>query len=606
LRPLLLLVTAAALFAADPPEAAKLYDAHCAYCHDNALPGTRMPPRAALAKMEPAAILRAMESGTMRPQAESLVSAQRLALANWLGSAAAVAAIAPASANNACTAEPNWSPTTKQLNSGGWGFGPRNWRYVPTSAGAFPAAALSNLKLRWAFGFPGVGIVRSQPAILGDRLFIGANDASVFSLAVRTGCQHWTAKLQSPVRSGAAAGLVSGRPLVFLGDAAGFIYALDAATGAQAWKLRPDPHPAALVTGTPQLHNGVLYVPVSSFEEVTGANPRYVCCTFRGSVLALDAATGKQLWKTYTIAEEATDQGKTQRGVARKGPSGAGVWTTPTVDEKTGRLYIATGDNYSDPPTASSDAVLALDMKTGAILWTRQLTAGDAYNVSCGQPNKAACPDADGPDFDIGASPALVDLPRNRRILLVGQKSGMMHGLDPDLDGKIVWQSRAGKGGVLGGIQWGPATDGVKIYAASSDLAFRRGPRGNEPDPEAGGGLTAFRADNGERLWHANPPPCGERRPCSPAQTAAVTAIPGAVFSASMDGHLRAFDPKDGKILWDFDAAREFETVNGVKAKGGAFDVAGPVIAHRMLFAGSGYAQWGGMPGNVLLAFSLD
>lgn len=596
---------AAALSAADSPEAVKLYETRCASCHDNPLPGSRMPPRAALAKMDPDAIALSMEAGLMRPQAQGLSSAQRQTLAAWLGSAAAI--IAPSTSwPNPCAAEPGWKPASKQATWSGWGAGVQNWRYHEPAAAGFTEADLGKLKLKWAFGFPGVGIVRSQPAVLGDRLFIGANNGMVFGLGAKDGCVHWSVKVQGPVRSGVSGGTVGGRPMVFLGDAAGFVYGLDAGSGETVWKVRGDAHPAALVTGTPQLHGGRLYVPVSSFEEITGANPKYVCCTFRGSVIAMDAATGTTVWKTYMIENEAVDQGKTQRGHPRKGPSGAGVWSAPTIDEKTSRLYVGTGDNYSDPPTATSDAVVAMDLKTGKILWVRQFTAGDAYNGSCGQASKAACPDADGPDHDIGASPLLVELGRNRRVLMAGQKSGMLYGLNPDDGGKIVWRARAGKGGVMGGIQWGPATDGANVYAASSDFASRTGPRGREPDPEAGGGLTAFRVDNGERIWHADPPPCGDRRLCSPAQSAAVTAIRGAVFSGSMDGHLRAFSSADGKILWDFDSVREFETVNGVKAKGGAFDGAGPVIVNRMLFAGSGYAQWGGIPGNVLLAFGLD
>jgi polyvinyl alcohol dehydrogenase (cytochrome) len=337
-----------------------------------------------------------------------------------------------------------------------------------------------------------------------------------------------------------------------------------------------------------------------------------VCCTFRGSVLAIDAAAGKILWKTYTIAEAAKPRKATKRGNASSGPSGAGIWSAPTLDAEHRVLYVTTGDNYSDPPTLTSDAVLALNMDSGKLLWSKQLTAGDAYNSSCALPDKANCPDSDGPDFDFGASPLLARLPKGGRVLLLAQKSGMLHAVDPDKQGKIVWQSRVGKGGVLGGLQWGPASDGERVYVALSDITIARSrqPGSNEVarelDPTRGGGMFAFRVDNGERLWMTPAPGCGDRRPCSPAQSAAVSAIAGAAFSGSVDGHLRAYSTADGKIIWDFDAARAFPTVNGVTAKGGAFDAAGAVIAGGMVFAGSGYGQWGGLPGNVLLAFSVE
>jgi polyvinyl alcohol dehydrogenase (cytochrome) len=400
---------------------------------------------------------------------------------------------------------------------------------------------------------------------------------------------------------------VNERPILFFGDSSGQVYALDAATGQPRWQLRADDHPAAMVTGTPAYYNGRLYVPVSSYEEVSAGTPGYVCCTFRGSLLALDAATGKQLWKTYTIAETPRPGKPTQKGGKTIGPSGAGIWTAPTLDVLRGIVYVTTGDNYSDPPTLTSDAVIALSMDTGKLLWSKQMLAGDAFNNTCGSPSKINCPDSNGPDHDFGSSAILTWMGNGKRVLILAQKSGMLHAVDPDQNGRLLWQTRVGKGGVLGGIQWGPASDGERVYVALSDLAFtREAGRGATVDPNAGGGIFAFRLDNGERMWAAPPPGCGERRPCSPAQSGAVSGIAGAVFSGSMDGHLRAYSTADGKILWDYDAAQEFSTVNGVTARGGAFDGGGAVMAGGMLFAGSGYGMWGAMPGNVLLAFSLE
>ncbi len=231
------------------------------------------------------------------------------------------------------------------------------------------------------------------------------------------------------------------------------------------------------------------------------------------------------------------------------GPSGASVWATPTFDEKRDVVDVATGDNYSDPATNTSDAVLALDAKTGKILWSKQLTPGDVYNNGCGSPAKTNCPGAHGNDFDFGQPPILVSLANGRRALVIGQKSGMVHALDPDRQGEILWQKRVGPGGVLGGIQWGSAADGENMYVALSGLQLRIVPDTAAPkgyslgvDPKQGGGLFALRLLTGETVWDAKPEGCGERKHCSPAQSAPVTAIPGVVFSGSVDGHLRAYD----------------------------------------------------------------
>ena len=358
------------------------------------------------------------------------------------------------------------------------------------------------------------------------------------------------------------------------------------------------------LTATAAVYNGIAFVGASSWEETRSSNPAYPCCTFRGSVTALRAKDGSQVWKTYTIREPPMQRGKSATGVGTWGPSGAGVWASPTLDAARGLLYIATGDNFSSPPTDTSDAILALDLKSGRIVWSKQMTPGDIFSGAC---SASSCP---GPDYDFGASVLLEKLPGGRDVLLAGQKSGVVYALDPSRKGEILWQTRVGKGGTNGGVQWGMASDGQKVYAAVSDLV-RRGTAGQAiqvglpPDPSQGGGLTALKIASGEKAWYAAAAPCGSRSPCSPAQPQAVTAIPGAVFSGSVDGHLRAFNTEDGRVLWDFDTVRGYQAVNGVPAKGGSLDGAGPVVVGGMLFLNSGYARNGGIAGNVLLAFAV-
>jgi polyvinyl alcohol dehydrogenase (cytochrome) len=398
-------------------------------------------------------------------------------------------------------------------------------------------------------------------------------------------------------------GEANGTPAVFFSDGGATMYALNAQTGALLWKVRPVDHYATMATATPRYYKGVIYQPYASFEEALGPDPKFGCCTFRGSVAAMDAATGKKLWQTFTISETPKPTRRNAVGTQQYGPSGASIWSSPTIDEQLGVPYVATGDNYSDPPTKTSDAILAMDLKTGELLWSRQLTENDAFNNGCVSPQGTNCPEAKGPDYDFGQPPILVRLAGGKRALVIGQKSGMVHAVDPDHDGKILWQTRAGQGSALGGSQWGSASDGKNVYVAISDLGIGGVPDSKSPqgfrltlDPKKGGGLHALDLQTGKNVWSAVPATaCVEgRSDCSPAQSAAVTAIPGVVFSGAVDGHLRAYSAATGEILWDTDTAREFQTVNGKPARGGSMDAAGPPVVNGMVFVNSGYGHWGG------------
>jgi polyvinyl alcohol dehydrogenase (cytochrome) len=595
--------------AADDPYAAQLFAERCASCHVEAAGGAaRIPTVSQLKAMTPTAILKALDSGIMRTQAAPLSANERQAIANFLGTAV-TAERRRDELSNPCPAGAAWKNGPGWTN---WGAGLANTRFQTSKDAGLSAADVPRLTLKWAFAFPDSSMLRSQPAVAGGRVFAGSQNGDVFALDANTGCVHWRTTVQAEVRSGITVGDVAGTPSLFFGDSSGYLYALDGATGRQLWKLQLDEHPAAKATSTPVFHQGRLYVGVSSLEEALAVGPAYVCCTFRGSVLAIQAADGKVLWKRYLIDEAAQPQPRSKRGAAVSGPSGVSVWTAPTLDPDRDRLYVTTGDNYSDPPTRLSDAVVALRMSSGDILWSKQLTPGDAWNSSCMLHDKANCPDADGPDFDFAASAMLVSSRNGRRMLVLGQKSGMAYGLDPDREGQILWHARVGEGGAIGGIEWGPATDGHNVYVALSDVRYQvtRVAGGNdrafELDPAKGGGMFAFTLDGGARIWHTPPPGCGDRPKCSPAQSAAVTGIPGAVFSGALDGHLRAYSTANGRILWDYDTVRDFETVNGLKGHGGALDVGGPVIAGGMVFATSGSAQRNGLPGNVLLGFAVS
>jgi len=536
--------------------------------------------------------------------ASALLSSVARAQASQTAPAASPATATPVAADklvNRC------APDVKPGLSGapswtGWGADPANWRFQPAAIAGISAADVPHLKLKWAFGIPNVRIVRSQPAIFGGRVYVSGNDGSVYSLDAATGCTYWATSTPKPVRSGMLVGKAGTVEAVFFGEADGTVYALDASTGSFLWSTRADSHPAATITGTPSYFNGRLYIPVSSGEEQSRRRPDYECCTFRGSVVAMDAAGGKILWQTYMAPDTPSPHGKTADGRTIYAPSGMAIWSSPTIDVAKKRVYVGTGDNYSEPGTGTSDAVVALDLTTGKILWSSQFDKDDIYKIECGTPPAQGCQPPTVPEFDLGASPILVAPPHGKRVLFVGQKSGMVYAVDPDANGTLLWHARAGVGGLLGGVQWGPATDGTNFYVAVSDLAFGKG----GPDPTKGGGISAYQVSDGKLLWKTPPPGCGDRRPCSPAQSQAIRAIPGAVFSGSIDGHLRAYATADGKIIWDFDTAQSFDSVNKVPAKGGSLDVGGPVIAGGMIFVVSGYPGFGAMPGNALLAFSAN
>jgi polyvinyl alcohol dehydrogenase (cytochrome) len=494
----------------------------------------------------------------------------------------------------------------------GWGASLANTRFQEASAAGLTAAEVPRLKLKWAFGFPGDSGASAQPAIAGGRVYVGSQGGKVYSLRADSGCVEWWFEAPVSVRSAVVLGRVeteSGPSFAaFFGDTGGVVYAVAAATGKLLWKTKVESNPAARITGSPVFYAGRLYVPVSSSEEGFATMPDYECCRFRGSVVALDALTGKQVWKTYTVNQEARPTTKNKNGIQQWGPSGAAIWSTPTIDAKKNALYVTTGDNYSHPSTETSDAFLAMDLDSGKILWSRQMTSSDVWNSACRMIDKTNCPESSGPDFDFGASPALVTLSDGRRALVAGQKSAVVYAIDPDKGGEVIWQTRIGKGGSLGGIEWGSAADQSNVYVGLSDIGRIVLPNSfsTDADPKQGGGMFALSLATGERAWYTPPAGCGDRKRCSPAQSAAISAIPGVAFSGSLDGHLRAYSAKDGALLWDFDTVGSYKTVNREEARGGSLDGGGPAIGGGMLFTNSGYGIWGGMPGNVLLAFSVD
>ncbi len=574
----------------------------CAACHaEPAAP--RALPLARMAKWPPEEIFAAQMSGKMFMQASAISESEKRAVAIYLSEkpwgtvpdakhaekltmCAKSAALSPAALQ-----QPHWS---------GWGLDSDNSHFQPADQAGLKPADLGNLEFKWALGFPSGSSVSTQAAVVGGRIFIGGPSTGIYSLDAKTGCAHWKFDTVGEVRGAIQAfARADGSLMLVATDRKAMVYGIDANSGKLLWKDKSDDHATAMNTGSAAYHDGRIYVPVASLEELAGGLPTYECCTFRGSVVAYELESGKRLWKSYLIPVPSQKTVKASNGTQLWGPSGVGVWSQPTVDAKAGALYVTTGDSYSLPAAATSDAIVALDLKTGAMRWTKQMTADDAFTTGCVAHNadpvtKKAC----GPDVDFGSSAILRNLPNGRRVLLAGQKSGVMHAIDPDAQGAVVWQKRLSPGGVLGGIEWGYAADDQHVYVPISDVWE------SHSEPGAAGGLYALNIADGGTLWQtpASKPDCLAIPGCNAGQPQAAAMIPGAVFSGSMDGHMRAYDPATGKVIWDVSTLREFPTVNGVKAKGGSIKGAGVVVTAGWVYFGSGYGLWG-LPGNAFVAY---
>ena len=584
---------------------AALFQANCAYCHSRNLP--RMPSLDALREKDPRDIYSAISAGVMAPYARTLSHDDRRAVSEYaagkpLGDFASGAAAIPRSAY--CAKPADTAVTNIDAGWNSWGNNLANTRFQPAEQAGLTPADVARLKLKWVFGVPAVTTMSGHPVVADGRLFFGTFSGLVIALDAASGCALWVFEADAGVRSSLTLGKrPDGSVRLFFGDLSGKVYAVDPNTGKADWSLLADDHPHIRITGTPVYHDNRLYVPLSSLEEVAGAMPDYECCTFRGGVLSVDASSGKSLWKTYTIKEAPSKRGKNAIGTQRWAPSGAAVWTAPTLDPATNTLFVVTGDSYSDPAAPESDAVMAIAMDSGDIKWTTQTLAGDAYTIACMDPSPesmVACPDSNGPDLDFGSSPVLARRSDGSRILLAGQKSGWLYALDP-ANGTMIWKTKVADGGIVGGIEWGFATDAAKAYVAIAG-AWEKG-------PGEAGGISAVNLDDGSLAWEVKPHQgtCAERAGCNTGQLAAVTVIDGAVFSGSLDGHLRAYDAATGAVIWDGDTYGDFATVNGVPARGGSINGAGPAIANGYVYVNSGYGMWNKwMPGNALLAFSID
>ena len=575
----------------------KIFYASCYACHKDTI-GNVAPGYSVMSSMTPRAILASMDNGKMRQQAAKLSEKERKAVAEWLTNSELKTTVLPKEAYTSFSIHENQGPV---FDYSGWGGNIAGTGFRSAEQAGISLSNITSLQLKWAFAFPDATIVRSKPAVVGDWLIVGSQFGDLFAINRKTGKPGWHFAASAAIRGAIVIQKQGNSITAFFADFSTNVYAINVKTGKQLWNKRAGIDAQSATTGSVAVYGGKVFVPITSTEVGSALNGDYNCCFSSGGVVALDARTGKEIWQHRVIAEAVKKTGKKKNGKFFYGPSGAPVWCSPTIDAKRGLLYIGTGENYTYPTTNTSDAIQALDLKTGKLIWNFQATNGDAYNAAC--PVFVNCPEKSGPDLDFGMAPILVKRKDGKDILVAGQKSGVVYALSP-ADGKVIWQTRIGKGGKLGGIHWGMATDGENVYATNADniIAIDKSDSSRKASP----GIYALDLFTGKVIWETPTPGCADKKDCLPFNSAAPAVIPGIVFAGSLDGHIRGYATKDGKILWDFDTAKDYDIINGIKAKGGALDGPAPVIADGMLFVNSGYGMFGQMGGNVLLAFGVD
>jgi len=480
-----------------------------------------------------------------------------------------------------------------------------NPRHLDAAQSGLTTADMSKLKLAWAIAFPDTSSMRAAPVIVGSTIFYSATDSGrVFALDTNSGCAKWVYAADTRLRSSMAYAEIEGAGTLVFGDQRGMIHTLNAETGEVNWVASGQATDnQAMITGTPVISGDKIIVPLSGSGVVTGGNPNFECCDNHGAVTALNVRTGEKLWEYHTMPAADYTGMVSSTGVKQRGPSGAPIWTTPTIDTQRGQVYVTTGENTSHPTTGTSDSVIALNLETGEENWVFQALANDMWNFSCSAagPNCIILADTNSVDFDFGGPAILVETD-DRELLIAGQKSGDLWALDP-VTGAVVWNQRVGEGTALGGNHWGIATDSERAFMTINDPGNMA--ENNQP------GLYTYFVGTGEPSWsYEVQPECNDERSdrlrrCESLYGFSATplSVDGAVITAGLDGRLFIFNSDTGEQLFQYDTVVDFETVNAVEGYGGSIDSHSIAAGSGMVFVGSGYGSFSQVSGNVLLAF---
>lgn len=564
-----------------------VYQKHCADCHQDAR--LRAPSLGAIKKMSENGIRQALTMGVMKEHSRNIDNVDFDKLLLFLSS----------QTNNTTETQINECsepfPTQSEILWSNWGNGLSNQRVQAKSS--LNPQNINQLELKWAFGFNDSIRIRSQPLVTEDTIYIGSQSGHVYALSLDTGCQWWSFKADAEVRG--AITLSDNKKSILFTDFAANVYRLNSLNGEIEWKKNVATHPLTTITGSIAVTQDSVFIPLSSTEVVSAIDPNYMCCTFRGGLIALNTSNGDERWKMHTVPEP-KKTGYNSNRISSWGPSGAPVWSTPTIDLERGLIYIGVGQNYSHPATELSDAIIAIGIESGRVVWHKQTLSGDVWNAAC-VTNRINCPGEYGPDYDIGASIILIE--GDKDILIAGQKSGMVFAMDPDDNGSIIWQKRVGRGGKKGGVHWGMTIDDDSIFVPIADLPEKI-PSQYSPMP----GIHALRIKDGSKEWYRPAlPVCeDEKYHCYPSVSAAPSRVGSMIITGSMNGIIEIISTKDGNLLWSFDTAMQFKTINQISANGGSIDSNGPIIAGNHLIATSGYDIYGQLTGNILLVFSIE
>ena len=572
------------------------YQQNCGTCHGTqgtVADGKKAPSIGDLQEYSPERVYAILNTATGAPHAGEFSDLQKRQFAEFLsGRPMNSAAGDSKNMTNKCSSNPTLANPATGPSWNGWSASAGNSRFQTASNAGLTAQQVPNLKLKWAFGVPNATEMYSQATVVSGRVFFGSDAAWLYSLDAKTGCIYWSFGADAGIRATPVIASIRGQGstqyAVYFTDVLTRVYAVDAQSGKLLWKTKAGEHPRAKSSNGPAVADGKVFVGFSSMETTTGAVSTYECCSFRGHVVALDANTGKKLWTRFVIEEEPKPRGKNAQGVTLYGPSGGSVWNVPTVDVKRKRLYVGTGNAYSFPAADGTDSVFAIDTDSGKVVWHHQEVKGDAFINNCAATSRGGdnCPDTLGPDYDFGGSSMILHtLPDGRDILVAGSKGGFAIAFDPD-SGKVLWKTNLAERppGAAGLIVFGGAVEGQTAYYGLN---------------QNGAVVAAVNLADGSRKWTTTAIAGARGVP------AAMTAIPGLVFSHASEGTLRALSTTDGKVVFELPTAKEFQTVNEVPARGGAFGQSGSTIVGGMLFVGSGY-NGQGSGGNVMLAFGLE
>lgn len=592
----------------DPHPGEALFQQHCSSCHLPASANSEnqlAPTLDFLQTLSVASLEFAVNEGVMYGQASVLANEVKAAITDYLAREEDDSWLA----NTMCEESSRNVDLNGSVYLRGFGVDSNSTRHMSAEQAGLTTADMPNLELAWALAFPDVSALRASPVIVGSTVFFSATGSrKVLALDAASGCAKWVFDSPTRLRSSLAYGPLGedGPKAVIFGDGEGFVYALDAENGGLLWSTDVRSHGRGVrLTGGMVLHDDKVFVPVSASGVSQGGTATFECCVGHGEIVTLDAATGNIEWVYHTMAEAQYTGEVNSIGVRLRGPSGAPIWSTPTVDASRNSLYVTTGENTSHPATNTSDAIIALDLDSGEEKWAFQGMVHDVWNTACGRTPGPNCPNqapSTLADEDFGGSAVLVEREEGA-VLLAGQKSGDLWALNPDT-GSLLWNQRIGSGTALGGNHWGITTDGERVFHPINDPGSARGAYVPQP------GMYSFFVGSGEPSWSyravADCEGRSERiRSCESrfGLSATPLLIDGALISAGTDGRLYIFDKETGQIIFQYDTIKEYETVNGIPGIGGAIDSHSIAAGAGMLFIGAGYGRVGGTPGNTLLAF---